>query len=165
VVEVGSAVDPSWAGQLVFAFQPHCSHFITAPDSLFPIADLPADCACFLPHMETAVNFVQDAAPIVGERALVLGQGIVGLLTASLLAEFPLENLVTADCYELRRDASQAIGGKPDLNAWLPCASPVHPEPGADLSRSPAARRLDDVIALTRFSGRVIGRYGESARP
>ena len=50
--------------------------------------------------METAVNLVQDAAPILGERVLVLGQGVIGLLTASLLSEFPLETLVTVDCYE-----------------------------------------------------------------
>ena len=55
--------------------------------------------------METAVNLVQDAAPILGERVLVLGQGVVGLLTGSLLSEFPLEALVTADCYALRRDS------------------------------------------------------------
>jgi 2-desacetyl-2-hydroxyethyl bacteriochlorophyllide A dehydrogenase len=168
VMEVGRAVDPSWAGQLVFAFQPHCSRFITAPDSLFPIADLSPDCACFLPHMETAVNFVQDAAPIVGERALVLGQGIIGLLTASLLAEFPLEKLVTADCYELRRVASQAIGVTASLDPNAPgFRAQAHSilEQGADLSievaGSPAA--LDDAIALTRFSGRVVigSWYGE----
>jgi 2-desacetyl-2-hydroxyethyl bacteriochlorophyllide A dehydrogenase len=168
VVEAGGAVDPSWAGQSVFAFQPHSSHFITTPDNLIPIADLPPDCACFLPHMETAVNFVQDAAPIVGERALVLGQGIIGLLTASLLAEFPLERLVTADCYELRRNASQAIGVAACLDPNAPgFRAQVRSmlEPGADLSLevsgSPAA--LDDAIALTRFSGRVVigSWYGE----
>jgi threonine dehydrogenase-like Zn-dependent dehydrogenase len=55
--------------------------------------------------METAVNLVQDGAPILGERVLVLGQGIVGLLVTSLLSEFPLESLVTIDNYELRRNA------------------------------------------------------------
>ena len=56
--------------------------------------------------METAVNLIQDAAPILGERVLVLGQGVIGLLTAALLKEFPLETLVTADRYPLRRAAS-----------------------------------------------------------
>ena len=53
--------------------------------------------------METAVNLVQDGAPILGERVLVLGQGVVGLLTASLLSEFPLESLVTVDNFELTK--------------------------------------------------------------
>jgi threonine dehydrogenase-like Zn-dependent dehydrogenase len=75
--------------------------------------------------METAVNLVQDGAPILGERVLVLGQGVVGLLTASLLSEFPLESLVAVDDFELRRKASlgrinnvvesKSFGGSRDL--------------------------------------------------
>src|SRR5215207_8639320 len=107
VKDTGTQVDPSWRDKIVFAFQPHTSHFICKPDSLFLIpASLSPESACFLPNMETAVNLVQDAAPIFGERVLVLGQGIIGLLTASLLQKFPLETLVTADPYEMRRAAS-----------------------------------------------------------
>ena len=66
--------------------------------------------------METAVNLVQDAKPILGERAMVFGQGIVGLLTASLLMEFPLDTLLTADRFELRRKASMDLGVKACLD-------------------------------------------------
>jgi threonine dehydrogenase-like Zn-dependent dehydrogenase len=90
VRETGKEVNRSWQAKPVFAFQPHTSHFISRPDSLLPIPDsLSPETACFLPNMETAVNLVQDAAPILGERVLVLGQGVIGLLTASLLSEFP----------------------------------------------------------------------------
>src|SRR5687767_8166547 len=107
VVEVGKQVNSEWLGRSVFAFQPHTSYFVSKPESLFAIPDsLHPENACFLPNMETAVNLVQDGAPIFGERVLVLGQGIVGLLTASLLNEFPLDVLVTADCYPLRCNAS-----------------------------------------------------------
>ena len=107
VVEVGQQVNSEWLGKLVFAFQPHTSHFVLNPESLFAIPDsIHPENACFLPNMETAVNLVQDGAPIFGERVLVLGQGVIGLLTASLLSEFPLDVLVTADHYELRRRAS-----------------------------------------------------------
>ena len=58
------------------------------------------------------MNLIHDGAPILGERVLVLGQGVVGLLVASLFKEFPLESLVTSDCYELRRKASLEIGIK-----------------------------------------------------
>src|SRR5690606_5438305 len=85
VRELGAAVDRDWLDRKVFAFQPHMSHFISTSDALFPIPDsLSPDSACFLPNMETAINLVQDGAPLLGERVLVLGQGIVGLLTASL---------------------------------------------------------------------------------
>ena len=111
VREAGKQVDPSLRDKFVFSFQPHTSHFSTPPSSLILLPEaISPETACFLPNMETAVNLVQDGAPVLGERALVLGQGVVGLLTASLLREFPLERLVTADRFELRRRASQAIG-------------------------------------------------------
>jgi threonine dehydrogenase-like Zn-dependent dehydrogenase len=123
--------------------------------------------------METAVNLVQDAAPILGERALVLGQGVVGLLTAALLHEFPLETLVTADRYELRRKASLEIGVSDSLDPISPkfqdAAVSLSNRKNYDLtlevSGSPAA--LDDAIALTAFTGRVIigSWYGEKRAP
>ena len=117
VREIGSEVNPEWLNKRVFAFQPHTSHFSSKPESLFLIPEsLSCETASFLPNMETAVNLVQDAAPIFGERVLVLGQGVIGLLTASLLKEFPLEELVTVDPYKLRREASLAIGVKTAFN-------------------------------------------------
>jgi 2-desacetyl-2-hydroxyethyl bacteriochlorophyllide A dehydrogenase len=168
VRETGAQVDRNWRDQLVFAFQPHTSHFIATPDALLPIpTSLSPDSACFLPNMETAINLVQDGAPIFGERVLVLGQGIVGLLTASLLSEFPLEVLVTADCYPLRCDSSpvarrlsldpHAAGFRQEAKGLL--------KQGADLtfelSGNPTA--LNDAIALTTFTGRVVigSWYGE----
>jgi len=105
--ETGTQVNKSYKEKAVFAFQPHTSHFVSSLDSLlFLPPSLSPETACFLPNMETAINLVQDGAPIFGERVLVLGQGIVGLLTAALLNEFPLDTLVTADCYPLRCNSS-----------------------------------------------------------
>jgi 2-desacetyl-2-hydroxyethyl bacteriochlorophyllide A dehydrogenase len=168
VRETGSQVDKSWREKQVFAFQAHTSHFICKPDALFAIpSSLSTETACFLPNMETAVNLVQDGAPIFGERVLVLGQGIVGLLTASLLSEFPLEVLVTADCYPLRCDSSP-VTRHMSLDPYAPGfrkeAMNLLKE-GADLtfelSGNPTA--LNDAIALTRFSGRIVvgSWYGE----
>jgi 2-desacetyl-2-hydroxyethyl bacteriochlorophyllide A dehydrogenase len=172
VRETGKQVDKSWYDKLVFAFQPHTSHFIAKADSLFPIPDsLSPESASFLPNMETAVNLVQDGAPILGERVLVLGQGVVGLLTASLLNEFPLESLVTADRFELRREESKKIGvsetvdpeyfqntsaSKNDQSTYAQSFDLTY-----ELTGSPSA--LNDAIALTRFSGRIIigSWYGE----
>lgn len=160
--EIGKQVDRLWLDKTVFAFQPHTSCFITTPGLLIPVPErLPPETACFLPNMETAVNFVQDAAPILGERVLVLGQGIVGLLTASLLKEFPLEVLVTADNYELRRNTSLEMGCSASLDSsqtnFREQAATLL-KPGADLTfelcGSPSA--LNDAIGLTRFSGRVV---------
>ncbi len=161
VKETGSNVDKAWRDRFVFAFQPHTSHFVAKPESLFPVPDpLQSESACFLPNMETAVNLVQDAAPIFGERVLVLGQGIIGLLTISLLKEFPLDALVAADCYELRCNSSPV-----DRQHVLdPNSSNFHQEAlkllggGADLTFELSGRpeTLNDALALTRFSGRII---------
>jgi 2-desacetyl-2-hydroxyethyl bacteriochlorophyllide A dehydrogenase len=169
IVETGSDVSREWLDRLVFAFQPHCSHFIIRPQLLIPVPeDLSPQNACFLPNTETAVNLVQDAAPILGERALVFGQGIIGLLTSALLVEFPLEKLVCVDPYTLRRQASQALGP----NAVLDPTSPDFADqaagllgPGADLSieLSGSPDALNTAISLTRFSGRILigSWYGE----
>lgn len=175
VRETGKQVDSSWRDKFVFAFQPHTSHFVTTPDSLIPIPDsLSPQTACFLPNMETAVNLVQDGAPLLGERVLVLGQGVVGLLAASLLQEFPLELLVTADPYELRRQTLRIESQTSKVSGHIsmdPGASDFREQvifvlkQGADLtyelSGNPSA--LNDAVALTLFSGRIVigSWYGE----
>jgi 2-desacetyl-2-hydroxyethyl bacteriochlorophyllide A dehydrogenase len=169
VVAAGSADLADWIDRPVFAFQPHCSHFIASPGELLPIPDgLAPEPACFLPNMETAVNLVQDAAPILGERVLVLGQGVIGLLAVALLRGFPLERLVTADRYPLRRQASLALGANDSLDPLADdfrAAASGGFDLALELSGSPSA--LDDAIALTAFSGRVVigSWYGQKRAP
>jgi 2-desacetyl-2-hydroxyethyl bacteriochlorophyllide A dehydrogenase len=173
VVELGKGVDPGWLGCSVFSFQPHTSHFLSRPEALIPLPQgiAPED-ACFFPNMETAVNLVQDSAPILGEKTLVLGQGIIGLLTTALLAQFPLEKLVSADKYARRRENSLAAGAhaalNPDTEEFLEAAKTIL-APGADLTLelSGAPSALDSAIALTRFSGRIVigSWYGEKRAP
>ena len=159
VREVGRSVNREWQDKLVFAFQPHSSSFIIHPSSLIPIPhSLLPENACFLPNMETAVNLVQDGAPILGERVLVLGQGVVGLLTASLLSEFPLENLAVVDGIEMRRRELKVESGKLKVKSL----SPADLRPSTfdsfdlvfELTGSPAA--LNTAIEHTTFSGRIV---------
>lgn len=175
IQEIGKEVKRDWLNRMVFAFQPHTSHFIANTDSVLPVpGSLSHETACFLPNMETAVNLVQDGAPILGERVLVLGQGIIGLLTASLLSEFSLENLITVDPFELRRQMSTIERYANHVTSPTALDSNAadfreqalsHLHQGADLtfelSGNPAA--LNDAIALTAFSGRIVvgSWYGE----
>jgi 2-desacetyl-2-hydroxyethyl bacteriochlorophyllide A dehydrogenase len=160
VKETGTQVDKSWLGKTVFAFQPHTSHFVAKPEALFPIPhSLSPENACFLPNMETAVNLVQDGAPILGERVLVLGQGVVGILTASLLSEFPLENLTVVDSIELRRRAMKEVEGQ---KSKVNIVTPNDLRPSTldsfdlvfELTGSPLA--LNTAIEHTTFSGRIV---------
>ncbi|MBC7877759.1 MAG: zinc-binding alcohol dehydrogenase [Anaerolineales bacterium] len=166
VIEIGKMVNGEWLNRRVFSFQPHTTHFIAKTDSLIPIPDsLNPETASFLPSMETAVNLVQDGAPILGERVLVLGQGVVGLCTASLLTEFPLESLVTVDQFELRRNAIFVEGQRSKVKNLSPSDLRLSTFDQNDLtfelSGSPSA--LNDAIALTTFSGRIVigSWYGE----
>jgi len=162
VLATGKSVDRAWENQSVFAFHPHESHFVADPEDLIPLpAGITPEQAVFAPNMETAVNFVMDGAPLIGEQVAVFGQGIVGLLTTALLARFPLTTLISLDRFESRRNASLAMGahtslapedlsGQDQIDSWLPG--------GADLtyecSGNPSA--LDQAIALTGFAGRVV---------
>jgi len=169
VVKISKDMRHRWKDRLVFAFQPHRSHFIATPEELIPLPNgMAPETACFLPNMETAVNFIQDAAPILGEQALVFGQGIVGLLTTALLAEFPLASLVTCEPYPLRRETSLSLGVSlsldPNESNFHEEVNKVHPN-GADLSLelSGSPKALNDAITLTGFGGRVLigSWYGE----
>src|SRR5262245_53880265 len=86
VMAVGAQVAPDWQDRLIFSFHPHESHFLAALDELMPVPPVSPETASFLPNMETAVNFLMDGQPLIGEQVVVFGQGVVGLLTTALLA-------------------------------------------------------------------------------
>ena len=117
VVEKGPAVSDGWLDQMVFCFHPHESHFAAHQDQLIPVpADIAPEEALFLPNMESAVNFLMDGRPIVGEAAVVFGQGVVGLLTTAQLATLPLSCLITLDKWPLRRKKSLDVGAHVTLD-------------------------------------------------
>ena len=162
VIQVGAEVDPDWQERLVFAFNPHESHFIASPDELMPVPEgMAPEEAVFLPNMETAINFVMDGAPLIGEKVVIFGQGIVGLLTTTLLARFPLDDLITLDRYPLRRQTSLACGAQASLDPAAPQildALKTRLSIGSDLtyelSGSPVG--LDQALAVTGFAGRLV---------
>ncbi len=167
VVDLGPGVATDWFGRLVFAFQPHQRCFVAPVTALHPLPDdVPPERAVLLPNMETAVNLLMDGAPLIGERVVVLGQGVVGLLTTALLARFPLAALVTFDRYPLRRQMGLDLGATLSLDPLAADAIETARAhlgaqgfyDGADLtyevSGNPQA--LDLALHLTGFAGRVI---------
>jgi 2-desacetyl-2-hydroxyethyl bacteriochlorophyllide A dehydrogenase len=157
VAAVGEGSRDAWLGRRVFALEPHASAFVAREQDVFPVpAALDAERAALFASMETAVNLVLDAAPLLGERVAVVGQGPIGLLATSLLARFPLAALVVVDAIPGRARRGLALG------AHRAAASAAEAREalggGADLtlevSGNPAA--LDDAIALTAPEGRVV---------
>lgn len=182
VEEVGKEVGGDWHGASVFAFQPHVSRFVASPDALIRLPDSvePRD-AVMIPSLETAVNLVMDGRPIIGERVLVFGQGVVGLLTTRLLADHPLDTLVTVDPSASRRTLSESMGALPVTSAAkleqvedFKMASSSNASSHTDAERAdlvyeltgqPSA--LNDAVHWTGFDGRIVvgSWYGTKTAP
>lgn len=111
VQQIGEDLDRAWLGKRVFSFQPHASHFLAQPEQLIAVPDdVSAQAAVFLPNMETAVNLVQDGRPLIGERVVVLGQGVVGLLLSAVLAQHPLAALTAVEGQPQRQKLARQMG-------------------------------------------------------
>ena len=162
VIDVGANVDNKWIGRRVFSFNPHESHFFTSVKDLIEIPDgIGYEDAIFLPNMETALNLIMDGSPVIGENVAVIGQGIVGLLTTSLLNSFPLDNLVTFDTIMKRRRVSLEFGASHTFGSFEePMMNSIFDKEykGFDLvyevSGNPGS--LNNAIDITGYNGRII---------
>lgn len=179
VIDVGADVDPGWLDERVFAFHPHASEFAVPVDEVSPVpAGVSDEAAALLPNVETAVNLLLDGSPRIGERTVVFGQGVVGLLTTALLRESPLSALVTVEPRERRRALSRAFGADasvdpterdvaaavrelsrdkgalPDEGLERDSSAPAGADLAFELSGDPAA--LDAAIDATGYGGRVV---------
>lgn len=161
VVGLGADTDDEWMGRLVFAFQPHESHFCAPVTALLPLpAGMEAERAALLPNAETAVNLTMDGAPLVGERAIVFGLGIVGLLTTALLAQFPLTALYAVDPIGFRRAVAASLGATQTFDPadMQPLAAALAESNGPDLifelSGQPAA--LDQAVQVAGYGARIV---------
>ncbi len=165
VIAAGAPADAGWIGRDVFAFHPHTSHFTIPVSQLIPVpAGLDLRRAALLPNMETAVNFVMDGRPVIGERVAVVGLGVVGLLTTALLARFPLAELVAVDPLPQRRALALSLGAHrattPDAPDGMATFDLVY-----EVSGAPAA--LNTALALAGYAGRVVvgSWYGAKQAP
>jgi len=167
VIQAGAGLAATWMGRLVFAFQPHASHFAAKPTDLVLLPDgIDPEDAVFFANLETAVNLVQDGKPAVGERVVVLGQGSVGLLLSALLAQHPLAGLYALDTLPARRQRALQLGvhkafdpaSEADIAALKQLLSPAAGACGADLlfevSGVPSA--LNQAIALSGYASRIV---------
>jgi threonine dehydrogenase-like Zn-dependent dehydrogenase len=91
-----------------------------------PVPDgVPPARAVLAGTVETAVNALWDAAPLVGDRITVLGGGMVGCCVAGLLARFPGVRVQLVDAEAGRAAVARALG--------VEFALPADAEGGRDL--------------------------------
>ncbi|MEV5865222.1 zinc-binding alcohol dehydrogenase [Streptomyces tendae] len=98
-------------GRTVFSLHPHQTRYVVPAAAVTPVpAEVPAARAVLAGTVETAVNALWDAAPLVGDRVTVVGGGMVGCSVAALLARFPGVRVELVDTDPARAEVAEALG-------------------------------------------------------
>lgn len=148
------------SGERVFAFMPHQDRFFATEEQMvrFP-ADVEFEDIVLYPSVETAYTVAVDAAVLPGERVLLVGQGMIGLLTAELLRTVRGVRIAALEPNPYRRQLSGALG--------LHCIAPGEGaqeelrrffEGGADkvINLSGSGEGLQQGIESAAFGGTVV---------
>ncbi|PWC30411.1 zinc-dependent alcohol dehydrogenase [Teichococcus aestuarii] len=148
VVEEGPA---ALRGRRVFCLHPHQDRFLAPAGMCSPVPDaVPDHRAVLAANMETALNIVWDAAPIPGERVLVIGAGVVGLLCAWLIGRFPGTCVTVQDTDPARRVVAEALGARFALPEQAP------PEQELILHASASPEGLRAALTLAAMEARIV---------
>ncbi|WP_067458083.1 zinc-dependent alcohol dehydrogenase [Actinomadura macra] len=164
VVEHGPA---ALLGRAVFCLYPHQTRYVVRAASVTPIpADVPPERAVLAGTVETAVNALWDAAPLVGDRIAVVGAGMVGCAVAGVLAGLPGASvqLVDTDPSRAAVAAALGVGFAAPQDATAGCDLVIH----ASATEEGLTRALEllapegEVVELSWYGDRGIGvRLGE----
>jgi threonine dehydrogenase-like Zn-dependent dehydrogenase len=102
---------PELHGRTVFCLYPHQTAYVVPAGAVSVVPeDVPPARAVLAGVVETAVNALWDAAPLVGDRVAVVGGGMVGCCVARLLRRFPAVRVTLVDVDPLRADVAAALG-------------------------------------------------------
>jgi 2-desacetyl-2-hydroxyethyl bacteriochlorophyllide A dehydrogenase len=108
VVEHGPA---QLRGRTVFCLYPHQTAYVVPAQSVVVVPDgVPPARAVLAGTVETAVNALWDAGPLIGDRIAVVGAGMVGCCVARLIARFPGVRVTLVDVDPGRADVAAALG-------------------------------------------------------
>jgi threonine dehydrogenase-like Zn-dependent dehydrogenase len=108
VVEQGPA---ELVGKTVFSLYPHQTRFVVPASAVTPVPDgVPAARAVLAGTVETAVNALWDAAPLIGDRIAVVGGGMIGCSVAAVLAGFPGAKVQLVDADPSRAAVAAKLG-------------------------------------------------------
>ena len=97
-------------GRTVFCLYPHQTSYVVSAEAVTVVPDeVPAERAILAGTVETAINALWDAAPLVGDRITVLGGGMVGCSVALLLGRIPGVEVQLVDIDPSRAAIADAI--------------------------------------------------------
>ena len=98
-------------GRTVFSLFPHQSAFVVPVEAVSVVPDdVPPERAVLAGTVETAVNALWEAAPLIGDRVAVVGGGMVGCCVARLLARIPGARVTLVDVDPARVEMASALG-------------------------------------------------------
>jgi len=97
------------SGEAVFAFHPHQDVFTARASELIPLPTIDPASATLFPLVETALQVTLDAGTGYRDRVIVLGAGVLGLLTGLLLQRSGWRPLI-AEPQAWRRDLANSLG-------------------------------------------------------
>lgn len=138
-------------GRRVFSLHPHQARFAVPASLCTAVPEAVPDARAALgANMETALNILWDAAPLLGERVLVIGAGVVGLLCAFLLAKLPGVVVTVVDLDASRAALARSFGAQ----FALPADAPREQELIVHASGSEAGLRL--ALGCAAFEGRIL---------
>jgi len=146
-------------GRTVFCLYPHQTAYVVPAGAVTPVPeDVPTARAVLAGTVETAVNALWDAAPLLGDRVTVVGAGMVGCCVARLLGRFPALQVTLVDIDAGRAEVAAALG--------VDFALPAEAAGGRDLvvHASATSAGLQRSLDLLADEGTVIDLswYGDS---
>jgi len=153
IVEDGPA---ELKGRTVFCLHPHQDLFIAPVPMLVPVPDgIPARRATLAANMETALNAHWDAGTGPGDRIVVVGAGVVGLMVASVAARLPGEDVTVVDLDPARRGIVEALGAR------FAAPDEIYPAKGAEpadivFHTSVSEAGLNAAIACAGVEGTIV---------
>src|SRR3954463_16221686 len=108
VVERGPA---ELCGRTVFCLFPHQTAYVVPAAAVVPVPDgVPPARAVLAGAVETAVNALWDAPPLLGDRIAVVGAGMVGCCVARLAAQLPGVHVTLVDVDRSRAPVAERLG-------------------------------------------------------
>ncbi|PZR91303.1 MAG: dehydrogenase [Stutzerimonas stutzeri] len=147
-------------GRTVFCLHPHQDRFVVSADRVTPLPEgLSARRAVLAANMETALNAHWDSGSGPADRIVVVGGGVLGLLTAYIATRLPGAEVTLVDLDEGRAGLARALGCRFALPADCP--------QDADLvfHASASAGGLATAIGAAGFEARIVelSWYGEGS--
>jgi threonine dehydrogenase-like Zn-dependent dehydrogenase len=98
-------------GRTVFCLYPHQTAYVVPARAVTVVPDhVPPARAVLAGTVETAVNALWDAAPLLGDRVSVVGAGMLGCCVARLLGRYPGTQVTLVDVDPGRAAVADALG-------------------------------------------------------